>query len=81
VDTVVVNTAAPSTELAERYATEGSAMVTPDLDAVRALVPQVRAGRFAITEPLMRHDAERVILGIWPDLLTDSGYEVAALAD
>jgi uncharacterized cofD-like protein len=81
VDTVVVNTAAPSAELSERYATERSAMVTPDLDAVRALVPQVRAGRFAITEPLMRHDAERVVLGIWPDLLTDAGYDVAALAD
>jgi uncharacterized cofD-like protein len=81
VDTVVVNTAAPSTELAERYASEGSAMVTPDHEAVRAMVPQVRAGRFAITEPLMRHDAERVILGIWPDLMADRGYDVAALAD
>jgi uncharacterized cofD-like protein len=68
VDTVIVNTASPSAELAERYAGEGSAMVEPDLEAVRALVPQVRAGQFASTDPLMRHDAERVVLGIWPEI-------------
>lgn len=68
VDTVIVNTSAPAADLAERYAGEGSAMVAPDLEAVRALVPQVRAGQFASTDPLMRHDAERVVLGIWPEI-------------
>ena len=74
VDAVIVNTAAPTAELTERYADEGSAMVVPDLEAVRALVPQVRAGQFASTEPLMRHDAERVVLGIWPELEGEGGF-------
>jgi len=74
VDTVIINTATPSTELAERYASEGAEMVIPDLEAVRAMVPQVRADRFAVTDPLMRHDAERVVLGIWPDLMADPGF-------
>jgi len=74
VDTVMVNTATPSAELAERYADEGAEMVVPDLEAVRTMVPQVRADRFAITDPLMRHDAERVVLGIWPGLMADSVY-------
>jgi uncharacterized cofD-like protein len=74
VDTVIVNTSAPAAELAERYADEGSAMVEPDLEAVHALVPQVRAGQFASTDPLMRHDAERVVLGIWPEIAEESLY-------
>ena len=74
VDTVIINTATPSTELAERYASEGAEMVVPDLEAVRVMVPQVRADRFAVTDPLMRHDAERVVLGIWPDLMADPGF-------
>ena len=49
-------------------------MVVPDLEAVRTMVPQVRADRFAVTDPLMRHDAERVVLGIWPDLMADPGF-------
>lgn len=68
VDTVVVNTAEPSAELAARYAEEGAFSVVPDLAAVRALVPHVLAGPFATTEPLVRHDAERVIVALWPEL-------------
>jgi len=70
VDTVVVNTSEPSPEVAARYAAEGAAPVVPDLPALRALVPRVLAGPFATTEPLVRHDAERVILALWPKLAT-----------
>jgi len=68
VDTVVVNTAAPPPELAARYAAEGAAPVEADLTAVRALVPRVLAGPFALLEPLVRHDAERVVRALWPEL-------------
>jgi uncharacterized cofD-like protein len=74
VDTVVINTATPSAELAARYADEGAELVVPDLDVLRTMVPQVRADRFAITDPLMRHDAERVVLGIWPELMADPAF-------
>jgi uncharacterized cofD-like protein len=68
VDTVVVNTAEPPAELAARYAAEGAFPVMPDLAAVRALVPHVLAGSFAMTEPLIRHDAERVVVALWSEL-------------
>ncbi len=68
VDAVVVNTAPPPPELVGRYAEEGAAPVEPDLAAVRALVPRVITGAFATTEPLVRHDAERVLLALWPEL-------------
>jgi uncharacterized cofD-like protein len=68
VDTVVVNTAEPPAELAARYAEEGAFPVTPDLAAVRALAPHVIAGSFATTESLIRHDAERVMVALWPEL-------------
>jgi hypothetical protein len=35
---------------------------------VRALVPHVLAGSFATTERLIRHDAERVVVALWPEL-------------
>jgi uncharacterized cofD-like protein len=68
VDTVAVNTAEPPPDLAARYAEEDAYPVAPDLAAVRALVPHVLPGPFATTEPLMRHDAERVIVALWPEL-------------
>jgi uncharacterized cofD-like protein len=71
VDTVAVNTAEPAAALAERYAEEGAFPVAPDLETVRALVPHVMAGPFATTEPLFRHDAERVVVALWPELATD----------
>ena len=71
VDTVVVNSTEPSAELAARYAEEGAFPVAPDLEAVRALVPRVLAGPFATTEPLIRHDAERVVVALWPELAAD----------
>jgi hypothetical protein len=43
----------------------------PDLAAVRTLVPHVLAGSFAMTEPLIRHDAERVVVALWPELAAD----------
>ena len=69
VDAVVVNTATPPPDLLDRYAEEGAAPVEPDLAAVRALVPRVITGAFATTEPLARHDAERVLLALWPELM------------
>ena len=38
------------------------------IPAVRALVPHVLAGSFATTERLIRHDAERVVVALWPEL-------------
>ncbi len=68
VDTVVVNTGAYPPEIVARYAEEGAAPVEADLDALRALVPRVLAGPFASTKWLIRHDAERVLLALWPEL-------------
>jgi uncharacterized cofD-like protein len=68
VDAAVVNTADPPPELAARYAEEGAAPVAPDLEAVQALVPRVLTGAFATANPLVRHDAERVVLALWPEL-------------
>ncbi len=68
VDSVVINTAEPSPELAALYAEEGAFPVRPDTAAVRALAPHVLTGPFATTEPLIRHDAERVVVALWPEL-------------
>jgi uncharacterized cofD-like protein len=68
VDAVVVNTGEYPSDLVEFYATENAAPVYPDLDAVRALVPRVLTGSFAGGERLIRHDAERVVLAVWPEL-------------
>ncbi|RIK42319.1 MAG: YvcK family protein [Chloroflexi bacterium] len=68
VDTVVVNTTEHPPELLARYAGEGAQPVVPDLDALRALVPRVISGPFASTERMIRHDAERVVLALWPEL-------------
>jgi uncharacterized cofD-like protein len=68
VDTAVVNTAEPQPERAAPYAAEAATPVEPDLDAVRRLVPRVVTGPFATAEHLVRHDAERVILALWPEL-------------
>jgi hypothetical protein len=67
----VINSAEPPAELAARYAEEGAYPVAPDLTAVRALVPRVLTGSFATTEPLIRHDAERVVVTLWPELASD----------
>jgi hypothetical protein len=68
---VVVNAdgaASYPTELVARYAEEGARPVEPDLENVRALVPRVLSGTFASSKTLIRHDAERVLLAIWPEL-------------
>lgn len=67
VDTVVVNTAEPQPALAARYAQQGAFPVVPQLDALRAMVPHVLAGPFMMAESLVRHDAERVVLALWPE--------------
>jgi uncharacterized cofD-like protein len=69
VDTVVVNNGEFPTSLIERYAAEQAFPVRPDLDLLRTLVPRVLAAPVATTERLIRHDAERVITTIWPDLI------------
>lgn len=68
VDTVVVNTAEPEAHAAARYAEQGAFPVAPELESLRALVPHVVADAFMMTEPLVRHDAERVLLALWPQL-------------
>ena len=68
VDAVVVNTAEYPGELTARYAAEGAHPVEADLAAVRSLVPRVLAGPFVSADRLIRHDAERVLLAIWPEL-------------
>ncbi|HET7035857.1 MAG TPA: gluconeogenesis factor YvcK family protein [Thermomicrobiaceae bacterium] len=70
VDAVVVNTGSLPPELVARYAQAGAAPVAADLDVVRTLVPRVLAGPVATTERLIRHDAERVLMTIWPELNT-----------
>lgn len=69
VDTVVVNTGQYPADLLGRYADELAFPVRPDLDVIRTLVPRVLAAPVATTERLIRHDAERVLLTIWPDLV------------
>jgi uncharacterized cofD-like protein len=69
VDTVVVNSGEFPAALVERYAAEQAFPVVPDLDILRTLVPRVLAAPVATTERLIRHDAERVITTIWPDLI------------
>jgi uncharacterized cofD-like protein len=68
VDTVVVNTGEFPRDLVGHYSREGAYPVKPDLDIVRTLVPRVLAGPFAATDKLIRHDAERVLLALWPHL-------------
>ena len=68
VDTVVVNTGEMPRDLAQRYEEQGSCPVEPDLDNVRRMVPRVLTGQFFSAERLIRHDAERVLLAIWPEL-------------
>ncbi len=71
VDAVVVNVFQEDQyprSLLARYRESGSEPVKPDLEVVRSLVPRVITGSFASSDVLIRHDAERVILAIWPDL-------------
>ncbi len=67
VDSVLVSTSAYPQQLLDAYAGEQAFPVHADLDEVRELAPRVIAGHFSTTERLIRHDAERVILGIWPE--------------
>jgi len=68
VDAVVVNTTLPPPDLAAKYAEEGSYPVAADLENLRTLVPRVITGDFAMENVLVRHDAERVLLAVWPEL-------------
>jgi uncharacterized cofD-like protein len=68
VDTVIVNTGEYPHDLAERYAAEGAYPVQADLPALHTLVPRVVTGTLFAAERLIRHDAERVLMAIWPEL-------------
>jgi uncharacterized cofD-like protein len=68
VDTVVVNTGEFPAEQLSRYADQGSYPVEADLDALQVLVPRVLSGSFFAAETLIRHDAERVLFALWPQL-------------
>jgi uncharacterized cofD-like protein len=65
-DTVLVSTSTYPDQLLEAYANEQAYPVRADLENVRNLVPRVVGGHFSTTDRLIRHDAERVVLGIWP---------------
>lgn len=71
VDSVVVNVFQEGRyppHLLARYRESGSSPVEPDLETVRTLVPRVISGFYASSDILIRHDAERVLLALWPDL-------------
>jgi uncharacterized cofD-like protein len=68
VDAVLISTSQYPQSLLESYAGEKAFPVRADVEQVQELVPRVIAGHFSTTERLIRHDAERVILGIWPEL-------------
>jgi uncharacterized cofD-like protein len=68
VDTILVSTSTYPQALLDAYASEQAFPVVADLEKVRELAPRVIAGHFSTTERLIRHDAERVILGLWPEL-------------
>ena len=71
VDTVIVNTNGPTRypkELLTRYGASGAEPVEPDVETLRTLVSRVITGEFASTKTLIRHDAERVLLALWPEL-------------
>jgi uncharacterized cofD-like protein len=68
VDTVIVNTGEYPREVAARYAKEGAYPVEADLPVLQTLVPRVLTGVFFSAERLIRHDAERVLMAIWPEL-------------
>jgi uncharacterized cofD-like protein len=68
VDTVLMNDAPPPADLLPPYAAEGAEPVEADLENVRAQVARVIAGPFAKTDKLIRHDAERVLVALWPEL-------------
>lgn len=74
VDTVVVNTAENPSPALDRYAAEGAHPVVADIPALQSLVSRVLAGSFASTERLIRHDAERVLLALWPELGEEPGW-------
>lgn len=68
VDTVVVNTGAYPRAALERYAAEGAFPVEADLPTLDRLVPRVVTGEFFSAERLIRHDAERVVMALWPNI-------------
>jgi uncharacterized cofD-like protein len=68
VDTVVVSTSTYPKSLLDTYQRHGARPVEADLEELRGLVPRVLAGPYSTTERLIRHDAERVLLAIWPEL-------------
>jgi uncharacterized cofD-like protein len=68
VDTVLVSTSTYPQPLLDRYQEERAEPVRADLDVLRELVPRVLAAPVSTTERLIRHDAERVLITIWPQL-------------
>jgi 2-phospho-L-lactate transferase/gluconeogenesis factor (CofD/UPF0052 family) len=59
-DYALVNTAAVSEVLRERYAREGAAPIEPDCDRIESLGVRCIAGDFAAEGDVLRHDADRV---------------------
>lgn len=70
VDFVLINDAAPSPELLERYADTGSEMVVPDVEVVRSLGYHPVLGKFLSESQVVRHDADRLaraVLQLWQE--------------
>ena len=67
-DIVVVHTAGHQPDRLAAYAGEGATPVEPDLDALRSLVPRVMTGNFVTEEHFIRHDAEKIIAVLWPEI-------------
>lgn len=68
VDTALVSTSTYLQPLLNAYSEQRAFPVRADLSEVRKLVPRVLPGAFSTTERLIRHDAERVLTAIWPEL-------------
>ena len=68
VDSVIVNIGEFPEEQLSRYAEQGSYPIEADIDTLHELVPRVISGSFFSAEKLIRHDAERVLLALWPHL-------------
>jgi uncharacterized cofD-like protein len=67
-DTVLVHTAPHRPERLAQYAADGAAPVEPDVERVRGLAGRVLTGDFATEQQFIRHDADKVVHVLWPNV-------------
>jgi len=65
-DAVVVHTEPHPLERLALYADERAAPVPADADGLRRLCGRVLTGDFAMDNPFIRHDADKVLAALWP---------------